>query len=315
MRSITVERPARSASSDGVPSGNGPALDRIEDYFAGTFEAMASPCTVLIDTDDREEASALVEIAAREALRIERKFSRYRTDNQIHTINHAGGRPVEVDEETAELINYAATCWEISGGLFDITSGVLRRVWKFDGGSRVPSQTEVEQCLARVGWDRATWRNRTLTLPTGMEIDLGGLGKEYAVDRAAGLIASRTSAPFLVNFGGDIYAAGPRRGNRAWGVGVDDPGHTGEAALYRLDVVRAGLATSGDARRYVQWRGKRLGHILNPKTGWPVEGAPRSVTVVARTCLEAGTLSTLAYLQGTGARAFLGQQNVQFWIL
>jgi thiamine biosynthesis lipoprotein len=75
---------------------------------------------------------------------------------------------------------------------------------------------------------------------------------------------------------------------------VDDPDRTGEAALYRLDVV----ATSGDARRYVRWRGKRLGHILNPKTGWPVEGAPRSVTVVALTCLEAGTLSTLAYLQG-----------------
>jgi thiamine biosynthesis lipoprotein len=75
------------------------------------------------------------------------------------------------------------------------------------------------------------------------------------------------------------------------------------------------LATSGDARRYVHWRGKRLGHILNPKTGWPVEGAPRSVTVVARTCLEAGTISTLAYLQGPGARAFLEEQKVQFWIL
>ena len=305
----------RSTSSDAVSSGNGPALDRLEDYFAGHFEAMAGPCTVLIDGDDRAEAAALVETAAREALRIERKFSRYRTDNQVHQINHAAGRPVEVDEETAELINYAATCWEISAGLFDITSGVLRRVWKFDGGSRVPESKEIRKCLARVGWDRVTWRDRTLTMPAGMEIDLGGLGKEYAVDRAAGLIASRTSTPFLVNFGGDIYAAGPRRGNRAWGIGVDDPGRTGEAALYRLDVARAGVATSGDARRYVQWRGKRLGHILNPRTGWPVEDAPRSVTVVARTCLEAGTLSTLAYLQGPRARAFLEEQGVQFWIL
>ena len=290
-------------------------IERVEDYFAGTFEAMACPCTVLVDGDDREEAAALAEIAAGEALRIERKFSRYRTDNLIHEINHAAGRPVEVDAETAELIQYAATCWEISGGLFDITSGVLRRVWKFDGGSRVPSRQEVERCLQRVGWERATWRDRTLTLPAGMEIDLGGLGKEYAVDRAAGLLAARTSAPFLINFGGDLYAAGPRRGNRAWGVGIDDPDRTGEAALYRLDVVRAGLATSGDARRYVRWRGERLGHILNPRTGWPVEGAPRSVTVVARTCLEAGTISTLAYLQGPGARAFLEEQKVQFWIL
>jgi thiamine biosynthesis lipoprotein len=295
--------------------GPGSALDRVEDYFAGRFEAMASPCTVLIDGDDRDEAAALVELAAGEALRIERKFSRYRADNLVHEINHAAGRPVEVDEETAGLIDYAATCWEMSAGLFDITSGALRRVWKFDGGRRVPGRKAIEECLQSVGWGRVTWRDRTLSMPAGMEIDLGGIGKEYAVDRAAGLIASRTAKSFLVNFGGDLFAGGPRRGNRAWGVGIDDPGRTGKAALYRLDVARGGLATSGDARRYVRWRGKRLGHILNPRTGWPVAGAPRSVTVAAPTCLEAGTISTLAYLQGPGARAFLEQQNVQFWIL
>jgi thiamine biosynthesis lipoprotein len=291
------------------------ALDRIEDYFAGRFEAMASPCTVLVDGDDRDEAAALVEIAAREALRIERKFSRYRTDNRIHEINHANGRPVEVDEETAQLINYAATCWEMSEGLFDITSGVLRRVWKFDGGSRVPGPKAIEACLERVGWGRVTWQGRTFSMPAGMEIDLGGIGKEYAVDRAAGLLAAQTTKSFLVNFGGDLFAGGLRRGLRTWGVGIDDPDRTGQAALYRLDVARAGLATSGDARRYIEWRGQRLGHILNPKTGWPVAGAPHSVTVVAPTCLEAGTLSTLAYLQGPGARAFLEQQGVQFWIV
>jgi FAD:protein FMN transferase len=292
-----------------------PALDRVEDYFAGRFEAMACPCTVLIDGDDRDAAAALVEIAAREAHRVEQKFSRYRTDNVIHAINHAAGRPIEVDEETAQLIGYAATCWEISGGLFDITSGVLRRVWKFDGGSKVPGQRAVEECLQHVGWRRVTWRDRTLTMPAGMEIDLGGIGKEFAVDRAAGLIAARTASSFLVNFGGDLYAGGLRRGGRTWAVGIDDPARTGQAASYRLDVARAGLATSGDARRFVRWRGKRLGHILNPKTGWPVAGAPRSVTVVAGTCVEAGTLSTLAYLQGPGAQTFLEQQKVQFWLL
>jgi len=306
---------AHSVLSAASPPGSGPALARVEDYFVGSFEAMASPCTVLIDGDDRDEAAALVEIAAREARRIEQKFSRYRTDNCIHAINHAAGRPVEVDEETAQLLNYAATCWEMSGGLFDITSGVLRQVWKFDGGTHVPGRKAIEKCLARVGWGRVTWQNRTLKMPAGMEIDLGGIGKEYAVDRAAGLLAARTTKSVLVNFGGDLFAGGLRRGNRTWGVGVDDPGRTGQAALYRLDVARAGLATSGDARRYVRWRGKRLGHILNPRTGWPVADAPRSVTVVAPTCLEAGTISTLAYLQGPGARAFLEQQKVQFWIL
>jgi len=305
---------ARSHSAAPSP-GHGPALDRVEDYFVGSFEAMASPCTVLVDGDDRDEAAALVDVAAREALRVERKFSRYRTDNLVHAINHAAGRPTEVDEETALLIDYAATCWEMSAGLFDLTSGVLRRVWKFDGGSRVPSRKAVEECLARVGWGRVTWKDRMLSMPAGMEIDFGGIGKEYAVDRAAGLLAAQTATSCLVNFGGDLFAGGLRRGNRTWGVGIEDPGRAGQAALYKLDVARAGLATSGDARRYVRWRGQRLGHILNAQTGWPVAGAPRSVTVVARTCLEAGTISTLAYLQGPGARAFLEQQNVQFWIL
>jgi FAD:protein FMN transferase len=306
---------ARANHLAATPPRRGPALDRIEDYFSGRFEAMASPCTVLVDGDDRDEAAALVEIAEREALRIERKFSRYRTDNLIHEINHANGKPVEVDDETAHLIDYGTTCWELSAGLFDLTSGVLRRIWKFDGGNRVPGPKAIEACLERVGWGRVTWRERTLSMPAGMEIDLGGIGKEYAVDRVAGLLAAQTTKSFLVNFGGDLFAGGLRRGQRTWGVGIDDPGRTGKAALYRLDVARAGLATSGDARRFVRWRGQRLGHILNPKTGWPVAGAPHSVTVVAPTCLEAGTISTLAYLKGPEARSFLEQQGVQFWIL
>ena len=276
---------------------------------------MGGPCSVLVDGDDPEAAADLVDVAADEARRIEHKFSRYRRDNVVHEINHAAGRPVAVDEETAQLLDYAATCWEMSDGLFDITAGVLRRIWKFDGGHRVPGRRAVERCLEQVGWDRVNWRERTLTLPAGMEIDLGGIGKEYAVDRAAARVAARTSDAFLVNFGGDLWAGGLRRGGRTWAVGIDDPRRTGAAALYRLEIARGGLATSGDARRFLTRRGRRLGHILDPRTGWPVADAPGSVTVLAATCLEAGTLSTLAYLQGPGAREFLERQGVQFWIL
>jgi len=297
-------------SSSVIPS----AIDRIDDYFAGSFEAMASPCTVLVDTDDHTEAAELLAIAEQEARRIELKFSRYRRDNLVDRINHSDGRPIHVDEETAQLIDYAATCYAMSDGLFDITSGVLRRAWTFDGTSRVPSRNAVQQLLKHVGWSRAQWSSPTLTLPAGMEIDFGGIGKEYAVDRAATLIAQRTSRSFVVNFGGDLFVRGLRHGNRPWGVGIDDPARPGQSALYRLEITTGGIATSGDARRFVLYRGKRLGHILNPKTGWPVEGAPRSVTVAGRTCVEAGTLSTLAYLQGPGARAYLEQLGVQFWI-
>lgn len=300
------------ALSAGRPA---PSLKRVEDYFAGSFEAMANPCGLLVDTDDRAEAEELLGIAEAEARRVEQKFSRYRRDNVVDRINHSDGTPIELDEETALLVDYAATCHAMSDGMFDITSGVLRRIWTFDGKSHVPARDAVRKCLRNVGWHRVQWKNLILTIPRGMEIDFGGIGKEYAVDRAAALIGLRTQSAYVVNFGGDLFTSGLRRGNRTWGIGIDDPDRAGEAALYRLDVSRGGIATSGDARRFVRFRGKRLGHILNPKTGWPVAGAPRSITVFGRSCMEAGTLSTLAYLQGAHARTYLEAQGVQFWIV
>jgi len=290
-------------------------LERVEDRFAGRFVAMASPCEVLVDTDDARVAAAALEAAEREARRVETKFSRYRTDNVVHAINHAGGRPVTVDDETAALLDYARTCWDASAQRFDITSGALRRAWVFDGSDHTPDDAAVRGALALVGWQRVTWRDRTITMPAGMELDFGGIGKEYAVDRASAEVAAACDAPHVVNFGGDLVVSGPRRGARDWAVGVDDPARTGDAALWRLELARGGLATSGDARRFVMHRGRRLGHILDPTTGWPVEGAPRSVTVLATTCLEAGTLSTLACLEGSGARAFLDAQGVRYWIV
>ena len=278
------------------------ALRRVEDYHVGSFDAMGGPCEVLLDTEHAGAAGHLLEIAREEALRVESKFSRYRPDNIVAAINRSGGRPIPVDEETALLIEYAVACYEMSDGMFDITSGVLRRVWRFDGGDHVPTEGEVAEVLRHVGWHRVEWKDSILTMPEGMEIDLGGIGKEYAVDRASSRIAAETDLPFLVNFGGDIFARGPRRDGRPWVVGIDDPDRTGEALLYRVDLSDGGLATSGDARRYVMHRGRRLGHILNPRTGWPVENAPRAVTVLATTCIEAGSLSTLAFLRGRARR-------------
>jgi thiamine biosynthesis lipoprotein len=98
-------------------------------------------------------------------------------------------------------------------------------------------------------------------------------------------------------------------------VGVEDPATPGAGPLGRLELERGALATSGDARRFVLVAGRRLGHILDPRTGWPVEGAPRSVTVMAASCIEAGTLATLAILRGPDAARFLEEQGVQHWLV
>ena len=289
-------------------------LTRAGDAWLGRFRGMANPCEVLVDSDDAAQAARLVAIARAEAERIEAKFSRYRADSVVGKIHAAGGRPVPVDEETAQLLDYATELHRLSEGRFDITSGVLRRAWTFDGGSRIPTEAELAQVLPLVGWTKATWRDRTLTLPRGMEIDLGGIGKEYAVDRAAGLVQAAAGEAVLVNFGGDLFASGLRRGDRPWTVGVDDPESPGGTPLLALEIGRGGLATSGNARRFVRDHGRRLGHILDPTTGRPVEGAPQSVTVLAASCLEAGTYATLASLRGAGARAFLEAEGVRHWI-
>jgi thiamine biosynthesis lipoprotein len=280
---------------------------------------MAGPCEVLADVDDPGEAASLGELAAAETARIEQLLSRYRDDNLIHRINQAEGRPVVVDDETAGLLDFADRCYALSEGRFDVTSGVLRRLWRFDGSDRVPARRAVKALLPLIGWDKVAWRRPELTLPAGMEIDLGGLGKEYAVDRAAQLLSLRTRAAVLVNFGGDLRALGARRDGRPWRVAVEAPAIGASAgpaaAALDLELAQGALATSGDSRRFLLKAGIRYPHILNPRTGWPVMDAPRSVTVLADACTEAGLLATLAMLHGRGARRFLDEQGVRHWVL
>ncbi|MDX1812111.1 MAG: FAD:protein FMN transferase, partial [Gammaproteobacteria bacterium] len=244
------------------------ALDR---FWRCSFSAMASPCEVLfeLETGKRKTIKKLTAIAYNEASRIEKKFSRYREDNLIYKINHANGKTIKVDEETARLLDYADQLFQLSEGLFDITSGVLRRVWRFDGSDKIPTDEEVATVMPLVGWSKVKWQNPEITLPPGMEIDLGGIGKEYAVDRTAQLLKAQTSKNFLVNYGGDLYASGPLSNNEAWNIGLDDPAHTGENSLATLELKRGAIATSGDARRYLLRDGIRYSHILDPRSGWP----------------------------------------------
>lgn len=288
-------------------------LARGEGYWIGSFAAMASVCEVLMEVSEPNRAWRLLEIAAREAWRIERKFSRYRKGNIVYRINTSNGRPVEVDEETGRLLDFAQQLYELSEGFFDITSGVLRKVWKFDGSDRIPTRTQIETLLPRVGWHKLTWQNPHLTLQPGMEIDFGGIGKEYAVDRAAHLLAAKTTESCLINFGGDLMVSRPRAESKFWHVGIEATDSAQCAERNIIDLNRGGLATSGDTKRFLIKDNRRYGHVLNPRTGWPIDDAPRSITVAAGTCTEAGMLATLALLKGLQAESFLSDQGVSYW--
>lgn len=278
------------------------------------FAAMATPCEIRIECDDRDLAERAARAGQAEARRIEEKFSRYREASVIGRINASHGRQIVVDDETAHLLDFAQNLFELSEGLFDITSGVLRRIWRFDGSDRVPSPAQVEALLPLVGWHKVNWHRPVLELPEGAEIDFGGLGKEYAVDRALHCVTDVIGQPTLVNYGGDLRVSGRRNNGESWKVAIESVDRAGSAEGM-LEIASGALATSGDARRFLLKNGIRYGHILDPRTGWPVMNPPRSVTVAAPTCIEAGMLATLAILQGARAEEFLKSEKVRAWFI
>jgi thiamine biosynthesis lipoprotein len=275
---------------------------------------MGGPCEVLVETEHEHDARQVGELASTCAAHVERKFSRYLPDNIVARINSSAGAPTTVDEETANLLDFAALMHGLSDGMFDITSGVLRRAWTFDGGGRVPTEEEIAALLPMVGWSKVKWHRPGITLLPGMQIDLGGIAKEYAVDQAAKAIAKVHSAAALVNFGGDLAVTRARAGDQPWRVGIEGIDTKTGAASGLVDLSAGALATSGDTYRYVKTGGVRLSHILDPRNGRPVLGAPRTVTVAAPTCTQAGMFTTLAMLKGPGAEAFLRSEGLRFWI-
>ena len=276
------------------------------------FSAMACDCEVRVAGLSRRKAEPVAKLAIAEVRRIEAKFSRYRAASVVSRINAAAGtgRSVDVDAETAHLLDFAATLHAMSDGLFDATSGSLRKAWDFRA-ARLPDPAHIDALLPLVGWPQVRWKDNRIELPrAGMELDFGGFGKEYAADRAATLLQQHGVAHGMVNLGGDIRLVGPRPGGAVWSLGIQHP-RDAKRMLATLMLGTGALATSGDYERYFELDGVRYCHVLDPRTGWPVN-AWRSVSVVAPACLAAGALTTVAMLKGGDALAFLAAQNVAY---
>ena len=265
-----------------------------------TFRAMAAENEVQVHSDDARFAESAAARAIAEVKRIEAKYSRYLADSVVSRINaNAGGATVEIDLETHTLLDFAQAAHQESGGLFDATSGVLRRAWRFDR-DRVPGDEELAPLVALIGWQHVERTRRGVRLArAGMELDFGGFGKEYAVDRAAAVLASQEVHSALVNLAGDLLALGPQPDGQPWQVGIQHP-RKPRALIARLPLTTGAIATSGDYERFVEVDGVRHSHVLDPRTGRSVRGY-RSVTVHAGSCLVAGSAATIAMLMGEQA--------------
>ena len=267
--------------------------------FRFPFASMGCPCEIQIEADSQRRAIIAADRAQAEVARLDEKYSHYRNDNWLARVcaSAGSGSSIEVDEETANLLDFADALHRQSAGRFDITAGALTRLWDLQS-DHVPTQAEIDAARACVGWQRIEWKRPQLSLPiAGMRIDLGGVVKEYAADRAVAICRHADVAHGMVDLGGDLAVIGAHADGSAWRTGVKSPRNP-QKVYASIDLARGGLATSGDYERVLIVDGQRYSHIVDPLSGWPVQGFA-SVSVIADSCLVAGAASTLAMLLGT----------------
>jgi len=264
---------------------------------------MGGPATVVITPPSGRSAQTAPLLDKLQSLlrTLERRYSRYLADSLISTINTRAGSGdfTRLDLESETLLEVADQLWHSSGGLFDITSGVLRKAWRFDATHIPVDVSQLASLQDKVGWEKVERTAQGIHLPVkGMEIDLGGLVKEYAADCAVSLLRDHGVTSGLIELAGDVATIGCQPSGMPWRVGIRAP--QGGDPLGGIALSNAAAATSGNYARTRRFKGRTYGHLLNPHTGWPVEG-PTSVTVIGENCLSAGAVSTIACLQSPQA--------------
>ncbi|MET1254116.1 FAD:protein FMN transferase [Aliikangiella maris] len=290
------------------------SVSRKPNHSIVTFQAMASPCEILLATHELSVIQSIMQTVIPIIVEFENKYSRYQQHNLCWRLNHSAGEKIAIDLETFRMLEYAKKLYQLSEGLFDITSGILRRIWQFKPGAMPPDDLAISQTLPHIGFQNIEYDEQYFTMPANMEVDFGGIGKEYCVDKVCEkikVLCEQTPLNFLVNLGGDLRAVQMQKNFEGWQVGIE-ASSVNDKQQQLIRVQDGAVATSGSTKRMFTFNDKVYAHILNPKTGYPIEGAPRSITVLAANCSLAGGMSTLAQLKGEEAENFLNQTGLPF---
>jgi len=264
------------------------------------FHALGTKCSIKFKLADERSALTFAADALGWIGAFEEKFSRYRPTSLVSRVNAAAGADwVGIDPEMEHLLNLADDLHHRTNGILDPTLLPLLRVWDWKSvHEKLPDKREVSTALALTGWGKVQRRPGAVRLPeAGMGLDFGGFGKEYAVDQLAQLARQRGITDALIDLGRDIFALGGNGSHPFWHVGIEDglkPGNCWGG----LAVTNHAVCSSGDYARQFIHNGIRYGHILDPRTGWPVANGLRAVTVIASSCLEAGVYSTATFILG-----------------
>lgn len=284
-------------------SSAGNAEEGVQDPAETDFFAMDTYMTFTAYGDRAREALTLAE---EEIRRLESEWSVTDEDSEIWKINHSGGQPVTLSDETAQIVRFALDMAEETDGALEPTIYPVLTAWGFTTDeNRIPGEEELRSLLENVGYEKVELNGNQITLPAGMELDLGAVGKGYAGDLTAELLEEKGITSALLDIGGNVQAVGSRPDGTDWRLGLRNP--YGEGAIGVLSVSDCAVVTSGDYERYfIGEDGKEYGHIIDPETGYPVDNGLASVTIITEEGKKGDALSTSMFVKGL-------EQAQEYW--
>ena len=262
-----------------------------------------------------EDAQAALQEAEECIQQVEGLWSVTDENSEIYQANHSGGQPVTVSEETAEIISFALEMAQRTGGALDPTIYPVLTAWGFTTDSKqVPSQQQIAQLLEQVGYDRIQINGSELTVPDGMELDLGAVGKGYTADLVTEILRRHGVTSALISLGGNIQSIGSRPDGSDWRLGIRAPWESGNLGV--LTVSDAAVVTSGGYENYFDdEQGNIYWHILDPSTGYPADSGLQSVTIVGREGKMCDALSTALFVMGAQSAEQYWRENGGFEML
>ena len=285
------------------PANREPATNKGLVRFEESLDAMGTGITVVAYGEDRFKLQAAVTAALSEARRVDELLSNYRPESEWSRMNRtAADRPVKVSKELFDLLSACVRYSEASEGAFDISVGPLMKVWGFYKGSgRFPHRAEIKGAMGRVGYRNIELNAENQTVHyrrSGVELDPGGVGKGYAVDRMAEILKQNGVRSGLITAGSSsIYAIGaPPNDSRGWQIGIRHPKDASRTVqdVYLKD---ESMSTSGNYEKFFRAEGKIWSHIMDPRTGYPAQGM-FSVSVIAPRCIDSEVWAKPYYING-----------------
>lgn len=254
---------------------------------------------IAIQLNDSQDES-LIDTCFDMANMYEHYFSRTLKGSDIYNINHANGAPVEVHDETAELIRYGIAFGDLSGGVFDISIGALTDLWDIpNNNGTIPAQSQIDAALATVDYRQITVDGNTVTLGNpDAALDLGGIVKGYAADRMREYLNANGACEGFINLGGNVLTLGQKANDEPYHIGIRKPfGEDGET-ITAVDVTDRSIVTSGRYERYFEKDGHIYHHILDPKNGYPYDNGLNGVTILSDSSIVGDALSTICFALG-----------------